>query len=67
MQASTELPRIDGRCSWCGELLGKLPDRAQGGGNARLWCSSAHRQAAYRWRRDSAKYPGPPSIDGDRR
>lgn len=39
--------RVNGKCSWCGEPM-PVPERPQGGGRTKLYCSPAHKQAAHR-------------------
>jgi len=48
--------RVDGRCSWCRDLM-PVPMRPQRGGKTKKFCSSACRQAEYRWRHDPERYP----------
>lgn len=48
--------RIDGRCSWCRDLM-PVPIRPQKGGRTKKFCSAACRQAEYRWRNDPDRYP----------
>jgi hypothetical protein len=39
--------RVNGKCSWCGDPM-PVPERPQGGGRTKLYCSPAHKQAAHR-------------------
>ena len=39
--------RVNGHCSWCGDPM-PVPERPQGGGRTKLYCSPAHKQAAHR-------------------
>lgn len=48
--------RVDGRCSWCRDLM-PVPMRPQKGGRTKKFCSAACRQAEYRWRHDPKRYP----------
>lgn len=49
--------RVDGRCSWCGDPM-PVPERPQGGGRTKLYCSDAHKQAAHRAAREANSGPG---------
>lgn len=40
--------RIDGKCSWCLDPM-TVPDRTQGGGRTKRFCSSNCRVAFHRW------------------
>jgi hypothetical protein len=50
--------RINGRCVWCGEPM-EVPQREQGGGRTKRFCSPAHRIAHHRWKTDPYA-PEPP-------
>lgn len=43
--------RIDGRCSWCRDPM-PVPERQQGGGRTKRFCSAQCRLAANRWQND---------------
>jgi hypothetical protein len=49
--------RVDGRCSWCGTPM-PVPERPQGGGRSKLYCSAGHKQAAYRAAKSQAPLVG---------
>lgn len=49
--------RLNGRCSWCGGPM-PVPERPQGGGRTKLYCSDAHKQAAHRAAREANSGPG---------
>jgi hypothetical protein len=42
--------RINGHCTSCGQTMA-VPDRPQGGGRTKLYCSPGCRQRSYRERR----------------
>jgi hypothetical protein len=48
--------RIDGRCAWCLDWM-PVPDREQGGGRSKKFCSPACKQAEYRHRKQPERYP----------
>lgn len=57
----TPLPRLDGRCSWCG-LAMPVPERPQGGGRSRRFCSPGCKQAHWRWVRKPETATPPPVL-----
>lgn len=52
--------RINGKCSWCGEPM-EVPDRPQGGGRTKRFCSEAHKQAAHRAAQQATSAPADPA------
>jgi hypothetical protein len=58
--------RVIARCSWCGEPM-PTPDRPQGGGRTKLYCSETHRVAAHRARKlpSEKSRGGSPPMPGE--
>ena len=58
--------RVDGHCSWCRVRM-PVPDRTQGGGRSKKFCSAACKQAEYRRRRDDGRSDTRADNSGDGR
>lgn len=48
--------RVDGKCSWCLDPM-TVPDRTQGGGRTKRFCSSHCRVSFHRWTKDPERAP----------
>lgn len=49
---ASQPPQLNGQCSWCGQQM-PIPDRAQGGGRNKRFCSAACKQGHHRWQQSS--------------